>query len=513
MPSTQELVEIEAQMRLAELGGMRTRQDDIEFGPSWQIPERFREDVDEAIQELVNYRDAQYTETVFSRKFNYRPYDGNHAVEQVLKRDFGASYQIKDGLGRKPERTTINVGIKGDTPLTTSVPIGNLAFPWGLGTIELGYQNDPEKGPLFYVHCHMQKRFESHAEGFFKLVQKELDENSIYRHRAFDGNIMNPNFYDTGSINPASFVYTERAWDQINTAILSAMRDVDALKARNLPTKRVVLLEGEFGTGKTGALRTAMKVAVEECDRTVIVCRPGVDDPFEALKSASLYASQNCPVLVLIEDIDTYTQGTADPHYVTRFLDAFDGIGSKDRNIMLVMTTNHVEKIHKGMMRPGRLDAVIHIGAMDRPGVEKLAKLVLGDSLAPDVDWDAVFEATEGFMPAFVREAIDGAVRYAIAKHGDVENITTTDLIRSIEGLYNQKRLQDEAIDAIKSLPDLEAVFASLIANHSEIDTQAVLDAASSGADQAIEYRIDRAAVNWVDPESGSEVTARIVTN
>jgi transitional endoplasmic reticulum ATPase len=38
------------------------------------------------------------------------------------------------------------------------------------------------------------------------------------------------------------------------------------------------------------------------------------------------------------------------------------------------MTTNHKDEIHKGMLRPGRLDAIIEIGAMDRPGVEKLAR-------------------------------------------------------------------------------------------------------------------------------------------
>jgi transitional endoplasmic reticulum ATPase len=495
---------------LAELGGKRTRQDDIKFGKGWQVPVQFKEDLDGAIDELQQFRQAQYTQTTFTRKFDYRPYDGAAALERVLKRDFGASFQIKDPYGNPPERRTINVGIVGDEPITATIPWGDLHFPWGIGSITTDSIKDRERGSLFVLHCNMQKRFEDHAEGLFKLVHKELEEHSLYRGKAINGAPLDPGFYDTDLIKPEMFIYTEEAWAQINTHIVSAITDADRLQELEMPGKRVVLFEGPYGTGKTGGLRTAMKRAIEH-GWTCITARPGVDDPFEVLQTAALYAKLGQRVLVLIEDIDTFASGQSDPNYTTKLLDKFDGIGTKTMNMVLVMTTNHVDKIHKGMMRPGRLDAVIHIGAMDRPGVEALTRMVLGDSLAPDVDFDAVFAATEGFMPAFVREAIDGAVRYAIAQHGDVSNITTGDLIRSCEGLYNQLNLQNNAVDVIKPLPELEEVFSHMIETKAkaDVDYAEVHRLALDAGLEAIETYMDKSKIYWED-EEGDQIEARL---
>lgn len=239
-------------------------------------------------------------------------------------------------------------------------------------------------------------------------------------------------------------------------------------------------------SGKSGMGRIAAKVAHEH-GWTSIIARPGVDDPFAVLQTGRLYQ----PAMIFVEDVDTFSS-SLDPTYVTKLLDQFDGFGTKNLRMLLVLTTNHADRIHKGMLRPGRLDAVIHIGAMDRVGVEKLCRLVVGPSLDPLTDFDVVFEATRGFMPAYVREAIERAVRYTIARLGDVGPLSTDDLVNACDSLRSQFDLQERANDQHEKLPPLDQMLRQMIADEvpsSSLDINDVEEA----VDNRIEYRVNGA--------------------
>jgi transitional endoplasmic reticulum ATPase len=279
------------------------------------------------------------------------------------------------------------------------------------------------------------------------VVQDYLEQHSIYRAKCFNGQM---EFFDTDKVHPEQFVYTEEVWAQAETNILSPLRHRAAIAAEGLSLKRVSLLEGPFGTGKSGLGRTAAKVAVAN-GVTAILCKPGVDDPLELLQTAMLYM----PAFVFIEDIDIIAM-QRDPEVVTRILDVFDGPTTKNLPITVVLTTNHVEQIHKGMMRSGRIDAVVTIGAMDRPGVERLAEIVIGSKLADGIDYDNVFEATAGFMPAYVKEAYERAVRYTIARTGKAGQVVEEDLVHALHSLRDQYHLQENASDSIEKLPPLD---------------------------------------------------------
>jgi len=203
-------------------------------------------------------------------------------------------------------------------------------------------------------------------------------------------------------------------------------------------------------------LRTALKTAVQN-GATAIMCRPGVDHPITVLQTAILYAGDT-GVVVCIEDIDVYAAQN-DPQIMSKILDMFDGPQTKGLPVTVVMTTNHVEEIHKGMMRSGRIDAVMHIGEMDHQGVERLGHLVLGDNLAPDIDWDQVFEATDGFMPAYVREGMERSLRYTIATTGKAGAIETKHIVFALNSLRAQYDLQAKAKDRRMELPAFDAVF------------------------------------------------------
>jgi len=286
-------------------------------------------------------------------------------------------------------------------------------------------------------------------------VAQELKDGSIYKGKAFTGGA-EPLFLDLDNLPPV--VYSDEVLTHLDTNMWSLLRYSDTMRANRISLKRAVLVEGPYGTGKTLAGMLTAREAVAH-GWTFILARPGKDDLFEVLQTAQLYA----PAVVWYEDIDTIAQGSDDMQ-ISRLLDALDGITNKGTEVLAGFTTNHVSKIQKGVLRPGRLDAVIHVGGLDRVGYEKLIRAVVpGDQLDPDVNFDVVAAAFDGFLPAFAKEAISRAMAYSISRHrGELGVIATEDLVHAADGLRPQLQLMNDAVEGV-SRPTVGSTFAELV--------------------------------------------------
>ena len=441
---------------LAELGGGLVNEDQIvREGTRIVIPETM--DTKQAIRLLEKKLEADEEETMFDRVFKFRPWDGAHATQKALFKAFGVVNQAAtfSFFGKNPPSLhTINV----DYDETAQVPWGKIEIPHLKGvSLYLGSQRHPEFGTLFQITAEGPRKFRAHIEGIFKLIQNELEENSIYRGKAFDGQEM-PEFLALDGVDPNNVIYSEEVMSHLDANLWFLVEHSEQMRTLGLPLKRAVLLEGPYGTGKTlAAYLTAQKAVVNGW--TFIYCRPGKDDLEETMQTAALYQ----PSIVFYEDVDTVTDGEQD---ATRMLNVFDGINAKGTEILCVLTTNHGDKIHKGMLRPGRLDAVIHIAELDLAGVQRLTQQVIpAENLAPvtDPEWDDIFEAMEGFMPAFVKEAVDRAVRYALADNGGVlDKVTPLNLLRGAQSLRPQLDLMNGASDKVVR-PSMESLIAEQV--------------------------------------------------
>jgi transitional endoplasmic reticulum ATPase len=444
---------------LAEIGGRRVSTDALKRqGREFVIPETMS--LDEAEAFLSDYRTSQETETAFSRQFRYKPWDVAHALQSSMKRVFGTAGIQKAQWSffgkRPPEQRTISIG----HGQTTQVPWGEITVPIFQGTMHLGANQDPEYGLLGQILIYAPKRFQAEVEGLFTMVEQELRTNSIYRGKAVDGQ-EHPEFIDLSTVDPKKVIYAEEVKQQLEANIWSLLRHTDTMRELQVPLKRAVLLEGKYGTGKTLAAFMTAQIAVEN-GWSFVYCRPGKDDLGKVMATARLYQ----PAVVFFEDVDTIG-GDGNPDSVTMLLDIFDGINAKGTELLAVMTTNHPEKIHKGMVRPGRLDAVIHIGGLDHAGVQQMVEATVPESLLADgIDWHAVGVAMEGYLPAFVKEAIDRTMRYAIAREGGrPSEVTTTDFVGAADGLRDQLKLMEDAGEGVVPEP-LEVAMANLIRAH-----------------------------------------------
>jgi hypothetical protein len=430
---------------LAALAGNRARQEDsLKFeGTSFIIPESYRGDIPKAVTFLQEFEANQAAKVNLVHTFDYRPFDVAHAAQEVMKDIFGytgSGITIKKMFGDiEPAMIDLAVGID----QKVQVPWNRVAFSPFSGHIDIDSEFKNGKGLIGKLTVKAPRGLRDVVEGFFVAVEEKLKTGSIYRGKAI---LLSENddveFLDLSKVKREDVVYGDEVMAHLEANLWVVLRNMQAMRDAGQPIKRAVLLEGPFGTGKslTGFL-TAQEAVANGI--TFIFAKPGADLT-EALQTAQLYA----PAVVFFEDIDVLQ--TNDPEQVSKLLDAFDGVGGKGKEVIAVLTTNNREKIHKGMLRPGRLDAVIHIAELDEGGVRRLIEATFRRSSVQlvDVKWAEVYEANQEYMPAFVREGASRAFRYAMVRaNGIPKELTTDDLVMAARSLEEQHKLMTGAYE------------------------------------------------------------------
>jgi chaperone BCS1 len=128
-----------------------------------------------------------------------------------------------------------------------------------------------------------------------------------------------------------------------------------------IPWRRGYLLYGPPGTGKTSvAYALAGELGLKLC--ALSLTNPKLNDNV----MAALLQRTPPRSLILIEDIDAFFQARdkADDKVEISFsglLNAIDGVGAQEGRI-IVLTTNHRERLDAALIRPGRIDVQIELG-------------------------------------------------------------------------------------------------------------------------------------------------------
>lgn len=463
---------------LAELrGGLHA--DDIIVRNQDQVislPEDMElEDVVTTLRRVIK-SEAEFTNV--NRTFRYRPFDGARATALVLKEVFGyvMGKTKRSFFGSEPpQMVSIEVGVG----KTEQVPWGQLWLPQEMGEgsyLTLTQANHPEWGRVFRCESMVPKRYSKSIEGLYDQIERKLMADSIYRGKAITASEV-PTFIDLSAVDFDDVVYSAEVMEALEAYVWLDLRHPGALRDLNQLIKRLTVLYGTFGVGKTlAAYLTAW--LTQNCSEPVgfIYVRPMIDSWRYAVQMAALHGGR---WIIFIEDIDT-TFDPKNPVELSNILDSMDGLLNKGSQTSMVATTNHIELIPKSMLRLGRTDAIIEIGNLDVAGLTKLTKRVIGDLLAPDVDFDAFFEAAKDFTPSSVREALNRSFRHSMARNGGkATTINTDDLVHAARTLYRQLELMEEAPDRPKR-EGIDGVLGALI--HEQVDA-------------VIEHRVDGAAV------------------
>jgi len=433
--------------------------DDIKFHKkTWMVlPEGMT--YERAAQILAAKQAEEENVVEINRKYLYRPDDGAAAAAYVLKDRYGITIgketPLPFGMTKLPQIKTINIAHNE----TMQVPWDLIEIPVLKGArINLSAVVDADWGPVFHVEVSTPKKHRKEVDALLDALHEHLKAHSIYRGKAVVG-ASRLDFMDVSGFDPTKICFSDKVNEMLDNALFGAIRNADSFVKDRIPLRRAILLHGPYGTGKSSIGLMTAQVA-EKHGWTFLMGKTGTDSVKTVLQTAKLY--QRC--VVFVEDIDTQST-TDDPQKIAQLLEAFDGITSKGTEVILVMTTNHVDRIHKGLMRPGRLDYMVEISTLDRAGTERLIRAVVEPGqLYPDIDFDAVYKTMGGFEPAFVKATADRAKTWAINRTaGDpAYALTTEDLVGAAESLHEQLKLLEAAHEGIAE-PQLETAFRNLV--------------------------------------------------
>jgi hypothetical protein len=401
-------------------------EDAVTFGDSAKLVIPRGMTIRQAITSLFSYWFNQQQPTTFRRTFRYRPHDGAHAAYRVLKKTYG----FVDGKPTEsffgstpPQMITVHTGVND----TVSVPWGELRVSaLADAVITFSEDEDDTLGTVFHMTVTAPRRLESNIEMLFAAIEMELKEHSIYRGKLIKvGRGTEPKFVDVTALEREckKAVYSAGVKRMLNANLWAPMRRTEEFRRRGLPLKQGVLAHGTFGTGKSLAGGITALIAVEN-NWTAILAESG-DDLRELLELAAMYG----PAFVFCEDIDTVASTDSDE--IEEMLEAFDGVVTKGREVLLLATTNHIGLIHAGMMRPGRFDVLIEIGIIDVDSIEGMVKQTIpAHELESGIDYAEVAAAMTGFTPAFAVQAIERAQKYAMLD-GDVIRLGTQHFVEA----------------------------------------------------------------------------------
>ena len=189
-----------------------------------------------------------------------------------------------------------------------------------------------------------------------------------------------------------------------------------------------VLLEGRPGTGKT---LLAKAVAGEAGVPFFSISGSDFVEMFVGVGASRVRdlfaeAKKNAPCIVFIDEIDAVARrrgtGMGGGHdereqTLNQLLVEMDGFGVNE-GIIVMAATNRVDILDPAILRPGRFDRKITIGAPDVKGREEILKVhAKNKPLAEDVNLGEVAQTTSGFTGADLENLLNEAAITA-AKEG-----------------------------------------------------------------------------------------------
>lgn len=187
------------------------------------------------------------------------------------------------------------------------------------------------------------------------------------------------------------------------------------------------VLYGPPGTGKT----LLAQMLGEACGVKTIVASVGeffatssgyLDGVIKAQRKVFAEARSMAPCILFLDELNAMpnadTVGDRNKDYwmpvIMDFYTLLDGAMSDRDGVIVVGATNRLSDIHPAILRPGRLERAIHVGAPDEKGVERIMRHHLAGDLADDdLGALAVFDTIRGATGAVIMEQVRAARRTA----------------------------------------------------------------------------------------------------
>lgn len=413
---------------------------------------------DEAIAWLVRHKEAEERVVAVEEIIDGFPMDAGIAVLKALQRvkGFVSLAATPTWFGDVPPKM---ITIESGVGQTTQVPWGRIQIPGIDGWIHTSMEVRDGLRVVLKIVGQVKQKHRDDVANLMAVAREILRTESIYKGKAirirFPKNEEEidpsyaPKFMDTSKTSVHELIFPLLTARQVEVSVLTPIRHTDRCRKLGIPLKRGVLLEGPYGTGKTLTAAVTARVCEENGWSFVYL------EDVSQLQQAILFARQYSPAVIFAEDIDRVVSGGRSGE-MDKILNTIDGVDTKNSDIMVVLTTNHVENINRAMLRPGRLDAVISVRPPDAQAAERLVRLYARQLVDEDTDLRTVGERLAGQIPAVIKEVVERSKLAAIAHASNGHlSLTAEDLLTAADGMIAHLELLSEKKDQVET--DAEA--------------------------------------------------------
>ncbi|AKM11020.1 CDC48 family AAA ATPase [Croceicoccus naphthovorans] len=216
------------------------------------------------------------------------------------------------------------------------------------------------------------------------------------------------------------------------------LKNPDAFKRLGIRPAKGFLLYGPPGTGKT----LLAKAVAKEAEANFISMKSSdllskwYGESEQQISKLFARARQVAPCVVFIDEIDSLVpaRGSSgnEPQVTARVVNTIlaemDGL-EELQSIVVIGATNRPTLVDPALLRPGRFDELVYVGAPGEPGRLHILKIHTSKMpLADDVDLAAIAKKTERYTGADLEDVVRRAGLNAIRREGSsVSSVTKAD--------------------------------------------------------------------------------------
>ena len=296
-----------------------------------------------------------------------------------------------------------------------------------------------------FVHAALFHKGANYSDevSFFTLVKKDDVEKYISFRNEFDKWVTkrdrSTNFIHIADGEDVPFerdslwedlFLPENMKNDIKNSIEVFLSSKDLYARNKIPWKKGLLLWGPPGCGKTSIIRTI----ISNYDVKPVTINPGSDA--DALRSAFMYAEEQSPAVLYLEDLDSMLEGSID---LSSFLNLMDGVVSKN-GLLIIATANDIKKMKKSVVdRPSRFDRKFKIDLPDVDMSKKYLSHWFNNKLTDKQIDELAKSAVKSKMSyAYLKDIYISSMFEAV---GDGrENLTNDDVQSAMKKLMDDKK-------------------------------------------------------------------------
>lgn len=280
----------------------------------------------------------------------------------------------------------------------------------------------------------------------FLNAQREIQPSAL---REVMVDVPNVSWDDIGGLHKAK--------EELKKAVEWTLKYPNTFKHFKARSPKGILLYGPPGTGKT---MLAKAVAHESEANFISVKGPEllskwVGESEKAVREIFRKARQAAPCVVFFDEFDSIApargrglDNQVTERIVSQLLTEIDGL-EELQGVLVIAATNRPDLIDPALLRPGRFDRIIEVGAPDLEARKEIFKVHLKDRpLAEDVNIDQLARDTEGMSGADIALICEQASLNAIEEYISSENFE--DDPEKIKEAKIQKKHFDKALEIIK---------------------------------------------------------------